>query len=92
MKELGVKHNHMMASPKVENSKSYPSTSIDHKAGMKLKHKKVGHTGHMKVKYKVTGQNAYRDGTGHTSLDLTHAEDLDEDKKDGGSDEQAEGE
>ncbi len=78
MKELGVKHTHSMASPSKEESKSYPSTSIDHRAGLKLKDKKVGHTGHMKVKYKVTGQNAYRDGTGHTSIDLTHAEEHDE--------------
>lgn len=81
MKELGVKHKHSMVTSASESSKSYPSTSIDHRAGLKLKGHKVGHVGHMKVKYKVTGQNAYRDGTGHTSLDITHAEEAGDEKE-----------
>lgn len=78
MKDIGIKHTHSMAVPSKEDSKHYPGMSIDHKAGLKLKHKKVGHKGHMKVKYRVTGQNSYRDGTGHTSIDITHADDQEE--------------
>lgn len=76
MKSLGVTHSHSMAVKSADNedTKSYPSVTIDHKAMPHLKKHKVGDTGHMKVKYKVTGQQSYRNGESHTNLDLTHAQ------------------
>lgn len=77
MKELGISHKHAaVESPSNASNKSYPSMTIDHKHAMAVKNKKVGSKGHMKVKYRVTGQQSYRDGTGHTNLDITHAEDM----------------
>lgn len=92
MKSLGVSHKHSMAQPiKESDHKSYPNMTIEHGAGHSLKNKKVGHKGHMKVKYCVTGQQSYRDGTGHTNIDVTHAEDPNEEAGESAGQEQAEG-
>lgn len=74
MKSIGVSHKHSMATEANEDTKIHPSSTIDHRALPGMKKHQVGDTGHMKIKYKVTGQNSYRNGEGHTNIDLTHAE------------------
>lgn len=77
MKNIGISRSHPMASKATEaneDTKEYPSMTIHHKAMPEMKKHNVGDTGTMQVKYKVTGQNQYRSGEGHTSIDVTHGE------------------
>ena len=79
MKSAGISRK-KMGGPEIaysdagDDSKIYPSASVEHGAMPHMKKHSVGDTGEMHIKYKVTGQRQYRSGEGNTDFEITHYE------------------